>query len=52
MDLVTLIVGIVIIIVGVKQETSGAGLPLIIAGVCIALFGVVWLVNNHFSTGY
>ena len=50
MDLITLLVGIVIIFIGSRQDFSGAGLPLIVTGVCIALFGVVWFANNHFSS--
>jgi hypothetical protein len=49
MDLATIIVGIVIVVLGVRQETSGAGLPLIVAGACMALFGMVWFLGNHFN---
>jgi hypothetical protein len=50
MDLVTLIVGVVVVYIGMKQEISGAGLPLIIGGACLALFGAVWFYSNHFCT--
>jgi hypothetical protein len=49
MELVTVAVGIVILIAGVRQETSGAGLPLIVAGACLTLFGVAWFLGNRFE---
>ena len=43
MDIVTLLVGLVIVYFGRRCETEGAGLPLVVGGWCIAVFGVVWI---------
>lgn len=49
MELVTIAVGLVLLWLGIRQEMGGAGLPLIVAGACMTLFGIAWFLGNWFS---
>ena len=49
MDIATFLVGIVLVYIGRKQEVTGAGLPLIVGGACIILFGAVWVLAKRFD---
>jgi hypothetical protein len=42
MPLGFLIVGVLILWVGWKARDTGAGVPLLVGGACLALFAVVW----------
>jgi hypothetical protein len=49
MELGVFIMGVLFLVMGVKAKDTGAGLPLIVGGACLALFGAVWFLAVHFS---
>lgn len=50
MDFITVITGIVILVGGWRARDTGAGIPLMVAGAGLALFGAVWWLAEHSDT--
>jgi hypothetical protein len=49
MDFVTFFIGVVVLWMGSRQEAEGAGLPMIVGGACLTVFGIVWVLAKRFN---
>ena len=49
MDLIVIIVGLGMLFGGLRVRDTGADIPLMVGGGCVALFGVAWFIAGRFS---
>jgi hypothetical protein len=49
MDLATVFIGAAVLWIGYRSEAEGAGLPLMVGGGCVLIFGIVWVLAERFN---